>query len=332
MITVYVALKSKKLNEDFCTAIEKSNYAKVTDTFFSLKDCKAKLAVSAPHILLLGLDFPDGYWADFCREMQEIHPDLKILAVTTYEEYTVLKNALDNFTSGYISKDAVPKVIVSAIKTVMAGDYFRYDKSIILDEKEEQIPEWVQTMLQPIIDTIKADDNPMEGMEKMSHIIRALEKERRLMMNHLMTDENAYFDQEQIDKYLTQLIENMIVQGHANWKIAETLNVGIETVRLYRMEFILRVSGKNSMLLFVKKDGQKVQLGRREVQLLRLIAAGYTTEEIADDILYVDKETVKTIRKNMIQKFEAKNAMTMVISAMRLGLIKIEEIDDLLTS
>ena len=85
-------------------------------------------------------------------------------------------------------------------------------------------------------------------------------------------------------------------------------------------------------MVAVKKDGEPIRLARRELQLLRLIAAGYTSQEMADDILYVDKETVKTLRKNLIQKFEAKNAMSMVIDAMRMGLLKIEDIDDLLPS
>ena len=83
-------------------------------------------------------------------------------------------------------------------------------------------------------------------------------------------------------------------------------------------------------MVAVKKQGEPIRLARRELQLLRLIAAGYTSQEIADKILYVDTETVKTVRKNLIQKFEAKNTMSMVIDAMRMGLLKIEDIDDLL--
>ena len=333
MISVYVAIKSKKLNEEFCSSIDKSNTAKVTDTFYTLNDCKKKLSVRTPHILLLGLDLPDGYWADFCKETKEKYPDMKILAIASYEEYSVFKNALNNLTSGYISKDALPKVIVSAVNAVMNGEFFRYDRlDVPVEFTEETELEWQQTAIQKMIQKIKTDDNPHETIEKMSQMIYAIEKERTMMIKNMLTAEKDNIDNEHIDKYLMQLIENMLIQGCPNWEIADTLNINIETVRLYRMELILKLSGKNSMILAVKKHGETIKLARRELQLLRLIAAGYTNQEIADDILYVDIETVKTVRKNLIQKFEAKNAMSMVIDAMRMGLLKIEDIDDLLSS
>ena len=332
MITVYVAIKSKKLNEEFCSSIDKSNSAKVTDTFYTLKECKQKLSVRTPHILLLGLDLPDGYWADFCKEAQEKCPDMKILAIASYDEYSVFKNTLNTLTSGYISKDALPKVIVSAINSVMKGEFFRYDKIDVQVEKGESELDWQQTAIRQMIQKIKTDDNLHETIEKMSQMINAIEKERMMIIKNMLTAEKDNIDNELIDKYLMQLIENMLIQGCPNWEIADTLNINIETVRLYRMELILKLSGKNSMVLAVKKGGKAIKLARRELQLLRLIAAGYTNQEIAGDILYVDVETVKTVRKNLIQKFEAKNAMSMVINAIKMGLLKIEDIDELLAS
>ena len=332
MISVYVAIKSKKLNQDFCSSIDKSNSAKVTDIFFTLNDCRKKLSVRTPHILLLGLDMPDGYWVDFCKETQEKYPDLKILAITSYDEYSIFKYTLNTLTSGYISKDAMPKVIVSAIEAAMTGVFFRYDKIAVPVESAEPNPDWLQSMIQPVIKKIQTCGNPHETIEKMSLMIQSIEKERNMIIKSMFTSEKDETDNEHIDRYLSLVIENLLTNGYPNWEIADILNVSIETVRVYRMEFILKLSGINSMLLAVKKDGGTIRLGRREQQLLRLIAAGYTNQEIADNILYVDIETVKTLRKNLIQKFDAKNAMSMVINAIRIGLLKIEDLDDMLPS
>jgi len=304
----------------------------VTDTFFTLKECRKKLSVRTPHILLLGLDLPDGYWVDFCKEVQETYPAVKILAITSYDEYTIFKNVLNSFTAGYLSKDAMPKVIITAIDAVIEGEFFRYDKIAVPVESTEPTPDWLQSMVQPIIQKIKIGDNTHEKIEKMSLMIQSIEKERSLMIKNLLTAEREEADDDRLNKYLTLVIENLLTNGYPNWEIADILNVDIETVRLYRMEFILKLTGINSMLLAIKKDGGTIRLGRREQQLLRLIAAGYTNQEIADNILYVDIETVKTLRKNLIQKFEAKNAMSMVIDAIRIGLLKIEDLDEMLPS
>ena len=331
MTSVYVTVKSKKLNEDFCSSINKSNTAKVTDFFFTFKDCRKKLSVRTPDILLLGLDLTDGYWIDFCTEIRKKHPTLKILAITTYDEYLVFKNTLNNLAllSGYISKDALPKVIISAIQAVTDGNFFRYDKIVVPVEIEENDPERLLSLIREMVKNIKNDGNHQEMIEKTSMMIDVAEKYRMMRIKQLMKEERD--DDDRIDKYLKAIIENLLIKGHPNWDIADILNVSIETVRLYRMEFILKLSGQNSMILADKSGGKTIKLGRREMQLLRLIAAGFTNQEVADDILYVDIETVKTLRKNLIIKFETKNSMTMVIKAMRLGLLKLEDIDALLS-
>ena len=282
-----------------------------------------------PDILLLGLDLSDGYWIEFCTEMRKKYPALKIMAITSYDEYTIFKNPLNSITAGFISKDALPKVIISAIHAVMEGNFFHYDKIVAQEKEEEPAPEWLQTMMREMSEKLEKDSNRLEMTEKLSLIIQAIEKKHRMMIKNLITDENERLEPNTVDRYLMQLIESMLTKGYSNWEIAEILNVSIETVRLYRMEFVLRLSGTNSMILAMKKDGEPIKLTRREHQLLRLIAAGYTNPEIADDILYVDIETVKTLRKNLIQKFEAKNTMTMVIDALRMGLLKIEDLDEL---
>ena len=330
MISVYVTAKSKKLREDFCSSIEKSNSAKVTDTFDTLKECRKKLSTKLPDILLLGLDLPDGYWIDFCTDIQKTYPDLKILAITSYDEYTIFKNPLNSLTSGFISKDALPKVIIAAIHEVMEGNFFRYDK-IVAQEKDDENsdPEFLQTMIREMTEKLTKDNDHGEMIEKLSLLIHTIEKNRRTLIKNLIENEKDHLDPNTVDRYLMLLIESLLIKGHSNWEIADILNISIETVRLYRMEFVLKLSGKNSMVLAVKKDGEPIKLARREHQLLRLIAAGYTNQEIAVNILYVDVETVKTLRKNLIQKFEAKSTMSMVINALRLGMLKIEDLDDL---
>ena len=332
MISVYITVKSKKLSEDFCSSINKSEVAAVTDTFFTLKDCREKLAIQTPDILLIGLQLSDGSGIDFCSEMQEKYPRLKVLMITSYDEYSLFKNDLNDLTSGYISKDALPKVIVSAIQAVMEGKFFRYDKIVSPIKKEEQSenPGWLNRIVQEMTQIIKDDSNNREITEKLSLIIDATEKYRMMVIKDLLTEEKDILSAEESDQYLMQLFENLLVRGYSNWEIADILNVSIETVRIYRMDYILRLSGKNSMAMARIAGGETIELRRREIQLLRLIAAGYINQEIAD-ILYLGVETVKTIRKGLIEKFKAPNTMVMIINALRMGLIKLEDIDDLLS-
>jgi len=52
----------------------------------------------------------------------------------------------------------------------------------------------------------------------------------------------------------------------------------------------------------------------REKQVLRLIADGYSSKEIAD-ILFISKHTVMSHRKNLLEKFQVKNTPHLVHKA-----------------
>ena len=329
--TVYVAIKSKKLNEEFCSAIDCSNVAKVMDIFYTLKDCRKKMAVKKPDVLLLGLDLPDRdcNWIEFCTDMREKYPGLKIMAVISYDEFNIFKNSLNELTSGYISKDALSAVIVSAVETVIEGNFFRYDKIEAPLKKDEPHTESLKTIYRDMIENIRNDDCSRDTVEKLSQFIDITENYRMRMIKDMLAEEKDLLDDESVDKYLTLLMDDLLLKGYPNWEIADMLNMNDETVRLYRLEMILRLRGKNSLGYIPIKDGNSIKLQRREQQLLRLIAAGYTNQEVADLFFFKDIETVKTIRKNLIEKFETKNTMTLVIKSLRMGLIKMEEIEEL---
>ena len=73
-------------------------------------------------------------------------------------------------------------------------------------------------------------------------------------------------------------------------------------------------------LLMKKKRDKHVFLTRRETDILRLITEGLRNEEIADK-LFLGLETVKSYRKNLIFKLNAKNTAALVKMALEEKLI-----------
>ncbi len=65
----------------------------------------------------------------------------------------------------------------------------------------------------------------------------------------------------------------------------------------------------------------KTILSQREKQLIELIAAEYTTEEIAAK-LFISKHTVEAHRKNIFLKLDVKNIAGLIKKAIYLGVIK----------
>lgn len=72
-----------------------------------------------------------------------------------------------------------------------------------------------------------------------------------------------------------------------------------------------------------KNDGYKeVPLTKREIEILKLIASGYSNQEIAN-ILYISYNTVDTHRKNIMHKLSIKNTAGLVRYAIEKGLISL---------
>ncbi len=68
--------------------------------------------------------------------------------------------------------------------------------------------------------------------------------------------------------------------------------------------------------------GSKVNpdLSKREMEVLRLIAEGYTNAEIADK-LFASKRTIESHRQHLIEKTKARNTATLIKYAIQQGLI-----------
>lgn len=66
-------------------------------------------------------------------------------------------------------------------------------------------------------------------------------------------------------------------------------------------------------------ENQRVRLTKREVEILKLIAAEYTTNQIADT-LFISLHTVESHRKNIMRKTKAKNMAGLIKYAVKNGI------------
>lgn len=67
-------------------------------------------------------------------------------------------------------------------------------------------------------------------------------------------------------------------------------------------------------------DGKSIRLTNREKEVLGLIAAGKTTMQMAEQ-LFISKFTIESHRKNLLQKFEAKNVAELISLAADKGFL-----------
>jgi DNA-binding NarL/FixJ family response regulator len=101
-----------------------SGIAEVSFTAKVGKECLRQLGFNQPDVLLLDINLPDYSGIDLCKEIHNRWPNVKIIALTSFGEYTIVRKMLDNGALGYLLKNAMPEEILLGIETVAKGETF----------------------------------------------------------------------------------------------------------------------------------------------------------------------------------------------------------------
>jgi DNA-binding NarL/FixJ family response regulator len=80
---------------------------------------------------------------------------------------------------------------------------------------------------------------------------------------------------------------------------------------------------KEELLAPQKIEKEEPSISKREIEVLELIAEGYTNAEIAEK-LFNSKRTIESHRRNLIEKTKSKNTAELVKYAIKHGYIKLD--------
>jgi len=75
-------------------------------------------------VLLLDINLPDGNGITACKTLLKKFPELKIIALTNFEESSFIKQIIKNGAMGYLLKNTDKSELALAIKTVLNGERF----------------------------------------------------------------------------------------------------------------------------------------------------------------------------------------------------------------
>ena len=77
------------------------------------------IATKTPDILLLDMELPDQRGDIVMRQLHEMEPDLKVLAVSSYSDRDYILGMMENGAAGYITKDEAPTMLLEAIRSII---------------------------------------------------------------------------------------------------------------------------------------------------------------------------------------------------------------------
>ncbi len=97
---------------------------KVVGTYKDASETMAKLENDQPDVLLLDINLPDINGIDLCKKLVKTHPNLKIIALTNFDEGSFVKRIINNGAHGYLLKNTDKTELIEAIKTVLSGEQY----------------------------------------------------------------------------------------------------------------------------------------------------------------------------------------------------------------
>ncbi len=171
---------------------------------------KLKVAPEQPDVILMDLKMPLLNGVESTKILQKEYPEIKVIAVTSYDGKSFITNMIDVGASSYLLKNTSPKIVVHTINEV-------YDKGFYYDERVLKIIH--ENLLSAKSKRIKSDlDN---------NLLTKREKEiLELICNQYTTNEIA-------DKLF---ISPRTVEGHRNNLLLKTESKNVAGLVIYGIQ------------------------------------------------------------------------------------------------
>ncbi|MDI1256882.1 MAG: response regulator transcription factor [Flavobacterium sp.] len=109
--------------EGIRTMLKAEKEISIIQSFTNVKDMMNGFDKNV-QVLLLDINLPDGNGITACKELLQLFPELKIIALTNFEDISFIKQIIKNGAMGYLLKNTDRKEMVTAIKTVLSGERF----------------------------------------------------------------------------------------------------------------------------------------------------------------------------------------------------------------
>jgi len=192
MISLQIVDDHKMVVESLSKLINESGIAQVTDVYYNLKSCRQGLEKALPDILLIDIGLPDGDGVDFCAEVKKYYPELKIIMLTTYNEFSIAKRALHNGALGYILKNAESEEMITSIETVNKGEQFLCEEveSLLKDKINEDVI-WLSNREKEVLNYIADGYTTKEIAELIHRNIETVRTHRRNLLIKLNAKNTA---------------------------------------------------------------------------------------------------------------------------------------------
>lgn len=146
---------------------DNSDTVDVIGVAYSGKECRNALRKELPDVILLDINLPDASGIDLCKEIKTENPEIKIVALSSFNEYTIVRRMIENGASGYVVKNAMPEEIILSVETVANNEIFLCEEIDLLMRNRSNNPIWLTPREKELLKYIVEGLTNHEIAEKM---------------------------------------------------------------------------------------------------------------------------------------------------------------------
>lgn len=135
-----------------------------------------------PDVILLDINLPDASGIDLCKEIKSLFPKVKIVALTSYSEYAIVRQMIENGASGYVIKNAMPEEILMSIESVADGETFLCEQIDMLMKRSTKQHIWLTPREKELLKFIADGFTNVEIAEKLFLSVETVNSYRKNLL------------------------------------------------------------------------------------------------------------------------------------------------------
>jgi len=140
MITVFITDDHPLVSKGIRDMLSPYPSIQIIGTFLSGAALLAGIKVQQPDVLLLDIQLPDMRGEEITLILRKNFPDVKVLALTNFNNTLYASNMLKSGALGYLLKNTDEETLVDAIETVYRGEtYLSPDMRIRVEDFRKKI-------------------------------------------------------------------------------------------------------------------------------------------------------------------------------------------------
>ncbi len=164
MINVYLVDDHSVVIEGIKSVLQDEETIEIVGFAMTSEKCLQFFEFHTADVILMDISLPDLDGIELCKLITQKQPQIKVLALSTFEQGTYVRKMMESGANGYLLKNSSKQEIIEAIKTVHSGGtYLCFEAGRALkqnDEAQKNLPSLTKREKEVLLKISEGFTNP----------------------------------------------------------------------------------------------------------------------------------------------------------------------------